>query len=400
MVNQYDRACERAGSGQASWVDGGSYLVLVLSGSMDAAAIEGFSDRVLQRVRQSGSSLLILDMKDVDRVSSSFIRLLILLAREIGKRDEALFLVSLRDQARAVLELSRLDRYLCLANTVEEALALWQDHRKDAGVKTRDLGGSEFTAIGFHRLAGRSGCLAPFLRRPVPPWPEPSALRASGFGRDDLFGFIEAGSDPEISDLGPVYLGRHVFANGSLASRDTPETGFEPFEGCTVGRRCILLFGTPNLCGFVRCRWPEKGVPLSDLLADRLGLVAKAHPEAAGFTGFIVLHDLPGVSGPGPNGTLIGLSIGMAAPGCLAAGGEGLAQPGIDEEEGLILKGITLILQVPLPLDFVDMDILPVLERCLREGRIVESASLRVQQPVGRAMVGMSLCGTRDALER
>lgn len=96
--------------------------VVPLAGRIDAAAAPGLRDRV-RAALQSGVHLIVVDLTEVSFISSSGLRALLLLARELRKQGGDLRLCAARSQVAEVFRLTGFDQIFQLYPTRETAVA-------------------------------------------------------------------------------------------------------------------------------------------------------------------------------------------------------------------------------------------------------------------------------------
>lgn len=96
--------------------------VLQLSGSIDSETAFEFEDAVT-KVFQDGARRVVVDLGEVDQLTSSGIRVLLLLAKKLGAANGKLALSSLNEHVRTVLEISGLTGRFRIRSSIDEAVA-------------------------------------------------------------------------------------------------------------------------------------------------------------------------------------------------------------------------------------------------------------------------------------
>ena len=80
-------------------------VILALSGKLDATTAKTFEDRILG-VINSGTQRLVVDLSQLDYVSSSGLRVFILAAKRLQTVDGKIVLCSMKDHVRQVFDLA------------------------------------------------------------------------------------------------------------------------------------------------------------------------------------------------------------------------------------------------------------------------------------------------------
>jgi anti-anti-sigma factor len=95
-------------------------LVLVLSGRLDTATAKIFEDRILTRI-DSGERRLVIDLRQLEYVSSSGLRVFLLAARRLGA-DRKIAVCSLNGHIRRVFELVGFSSIVDICDSREAAI--------------------------------------------------------------------------------------------------------------------------------------------------------------------------------------------------------------------------------------------------------------------------------------
>ena len=96
-------------------------VILVLSGKLDATTAKTFEDRILG-VINSGTLRLVVDLSQLDYVSSSGLRVFILAAKRLQTVDGKIVLCSMKDHVRQVFDLAGFSSMLSIYASRDEAI--------------------------------------------------------------------------------------------------------------------------------------------------------------------------------------------------------------------------------------------------------------------------------------
>jgi anti-sigma B factor antagonist len=96
-------------------------VVLVLSGRLDATTAKTFEDKILG-VIGAGVQRLIVDLAQLDYVSSSGLRVFLLAAKRLQNTDRKIALCSLKEHVRQVFDLAGFSSILSIYNSRDEAV--------------------------------------------------------------------------------------------------------------------------------------------------------------------------------------------------------------------------------------------------------------------------------------
>jgi anti-sigma B factor antagonist len=96
-------------------------VILALSGKLDATTAKTFEDRILG-VINSGTQRLVVDLSQLDYVSSSGLRVFILAAKRLQTVDGKIVLCSMKDHVRQVFDLAGFSSMLSIYGSREEAI--------------------------------------------------------------------------------------------------------------------------------------------------------------------------------------------------------------------------------------------------------------------------------------
>ena len=96
-------------------------VILALSGKLDATTAKTFEDRILG-VINGGTQRLVVDLSQLDYVSSSGLRVFILAAKRLQTVDGKIVLCSLKDHVRQVFDLAGFSSMLSICASRDEAM--------------------------------------------------------------------------------------------------------------------------------------------------------------------------------------------------------------------------------------------------------------------------------------
>ena len=96
-------------------------LILALSGKLDATTAKTFEDKILG-VINSGTQRLVVDLSQLEYVSSSGLRVFLLAAKRLQATDGKIVLCALKDQIRQVFDLAGFSSFLSTYGSRDEAI--------------------------------------------------------------------------------------------------------------------------------------------------------------------------------------------------------------------------------------------------------------------------------------
>ena len=96
-------------------------VVLALSGKLDATTAKTFEDKILAEI-DSGDRRFVLDLSQLEYVSSSGLRVFLLAAKRLHSADGKIVLCSLKEHVRQVFDLAGFSSILSLYGSRDEAL--------------------------------------------------------------------------------------------------------------------------------------------------------------------------------------------------------------------------------------------------------------------------------------
>lgn len=97
-------------------------VVLALSGKLDATTAKTFEDKILG-VINSGTQRLLIDLSQLEYVSSSGLRVFLLAAKRLQGVNGKIVLCSLKDHIRQVFDLAGFSSILSIYGSREEAMS-------------------------------------------------------------------------------------------------------------------------------------------------------------------------------------------------------------------------------------------------------------------------------------
>jgi len=96
-------------------------VVLALSGRLDALSAKTFEDKIFA-VIAGGAQRLVVDLGQLEYVSSSGLRVFLLAAKRLQSTDRKIVLCSLREHVRQVFDLAGFSSILSISGSRDDAL--------------------------------------------------------------------------------------------------------------------------------------------------------------------------------------------------------------------------------------------------------------------------------------
>jgi anti-sigma B factor antagonist len=96
-------------------------LILALSGKLDATTAKTFEEKILG-VINSGEQRLVLDLSQLEYISSSGLRVLLLAAKQLQRTHGKIVLYALQDHIRQVFDLAGFSSILPIYGSRDEAI--------------------------------------------------------------------------------------------------------------------------------------------------------------------------------------------------------------------------------------------------------------------------------------
>jgi anti-anti-sigma factor len=96
-------------------------VILGLSGKLDATTAKTFEDKILAEI-DSGDRRFVIDLSQLDYVSSSGLRVFLLAAKRLRSKDGKIALCSLKDHVQQVFDLSGFSSILAIYGSREEGI--------------------------------------------------------------------------------------------------------------------------------------------------------------------------------------------------------------------------------------------------------------------------------------
>lgn len=98
-------------------------LAVTIKGRVDSTNAEGLKERLIEIVR-SGSSQLVLDLKEVIYISSAGFRTLLIAGRTVEQASGRLILCGIAGQVKKLFDAAAFSELFTILPTLDEALAL------------------------------------------------------------------------------------------------------------------------------------------------------------------------------------------------------------------------------------------------------------------------------------
>jgi anti-anti-sigma factor len=96
-------------------------VILALSGKLDATSAKPFEDRILA-VINSGARGLVVDLSQLEYISSSGLRVFLLAAKRLQDTQGKMILCALKDHIRQVFDLAGFSSILSIYGSRDEAI--------------------------------------------------------------------------------------------------------------------------------------------------------------------------------------------------------------------------------------------------------------------------------------
>ena len=96
-------------------------VILGLSGKLDATTAKTLEDKILADI-EAGERRLVIDLSQLDYVSSSGLRVFLLAAKRLRSRDGNIALCSLKDHVQQVFDLSGFSSILAIYGSRAEGI--------------------------------------------------------------------------------------------------------------------------------------------------------------------------------------------------------------------------------------------------------------------------------------
>jgi anti-anti-sigma factor len=96
-------------------------VILALSGKLDAMTAKSFEEKIIG-VINSGTQRLVVDLAQLDFVSSSGLRVFFLAARRLQSTDGKIVLCCMNDHVRHVFDLAGFSTFLSVYSSRDEAI--------------------------------------------------------------------------------------------------------------------------------------------------------------------------------------------------------------------------------------------------------------------------------------
>jgi len=99
----------------------GDAVILALSGKLDATSAKTFEDKILSLIN-SGAQRLVVDLSQLDYVSSSGLRVFLLAAKKLQPTDGKFALCGMQDHIRQLFDLAGFSSILSIYGSRAEAV--------------------------------------------------------------------------------------------------------------------------------------------------------------------------------------------------------------------------------------------------------------------------------------
>jgi anti-sigma B factor antagonist len=96
-------------------------VILALSGKLDAMTAKTFEEKIIG-VINSGTQRLVVDLSQLDYVSSSGLRVFLLAAKRLQRTDGKIVLCSMKDHVRQAFDLAGFSSILSIYGSRDEAM--------------------------------------------------------------------------------------------------------------------------------------------------------------------------------------------------------------------------------------------------------------------------------------
>lgn len=96
-------------------------VVLALSGKLDATTAKPFEEKIIG-VINSGTQRLVVDLSQLEYISSSGLRVFLLAAKRLQSTDGKIVLCSMKDHVRQVFDLAGFSSILAIYGSRDEAI--------------------------------------------------------------------------------------------------------------------------------------------------------------------------------------------------------------------------------------------------------------------------------------
>lgn len=96
-------------------------LILVLSGKLDATTAKTFEEKIIE-VINSRAQRLVLDLSQLEYISSSGLRVFLLAAKRLQRTDGKMVFCGLQDHVRQVFDLAGFSSILSIYGSRDEAI--------------------------------------------------------------------------------------------------------------------------------------------------------------------------------------------------------------------------------------------------------------------------------------
>ena len=98
---------------------GDDSIVLKLNDNINSQTIEEFEETLKQYVKD-GILKIVIDLKDIEFISSQGLGVLVINYKPLAEKDGFIALLNLNDSIKRVMEITRLDKVISVAKSLDE----------------------------------------------------------------------------------------------------------------------------------------------------------------------------------------------------------------------------------------------------------------------------------------
>jgi anti-anti-sigma factor len=369
------------------WNEEAAYLLLKPEGRLDAVWFQKWGDAFLERTRNTAAHLILVDLRNTDYASSAFLRFLILLQKEAATLKQ-IMLISPQPTVRQILKIAGFDALFHIATDPEQAIRLWRSNSESLPAVREDGVNSEFTSNGYFHFSGNLPSTARLFQTAILVHGISTLSECAGLSPTLCVGAgISASTEDACYALvfgKKMVLGKNDGPVQVLPNGDTDLTD----ERADLHLETVVFDRLDDIVDF-GCRWPDKGVPFSDLAFDLLRLARERRREPGHATGFLMIYDHPGKR-PADNACIVHVASGvMFGKEDMTAFARPLTGAWMSDK-CVGLYGVKLELTSSKPFDFRGPDLFHAADHFLRTACIREIGPLDPGARVVKATAGLT----------
>jgi len=98
---------------------GDDHIVLKLNDNINSQTIEEFEE-TLKKYVKDGILKIVIDLKDIEFISSQGLGVLVINYKPLAEKDGFIALLNLNDSIKRVMEITRLDKVISVAKSLDE----------------------------------------------------------------------------------------------------------------------------------------------------------------------------------------------------------------------------------------------------------------------------------------